>query len=110
MRSKGDSDSLLPIQVWVEIVKGLRGVKPLFVIPHEKVREDVEEVVRDDTHILFITTPGQLAALVDDAIGVIATNTAALQLANARNKPRPLSCDLSKRCVKDNYGITSNIS
>ncbi|XP_042472357.1 photosynthetic NDH subunit of subcomplex B 1, chloroplastic-like [Zingiber officinale] len=110
MRSKGDNDSLLPIQVWVEIVKGLRGVKPLFVIPHEKVREDVEEVVRDDTHILFITTPGQLAALVDDAIGVIATNTAALQLANARNKPRPLSCDLSKRCVKDNYGITSNIS
>ncbi|KAG6525934.1 hypothetical protein ZIOFF_015907 [Zingiber officinale] len=119
MRSKGDSDSLLPIQVWAEIVKGLRyaellleetvknkvymddttaiiyillacgnrGVKPLFVIPHEKVREDVEEVVGDDTHILFITTPGQLAALVDDAIGVIATNTAALQLANARNKP-----------------------
>ncbi|XP_042432611.1 photosynthetic NDH subunit of subcomplex B 1, chloroplastic-like [Zingiber officinale] len=87
MRSKGDSDSLLPIQVWVEIVKGLRVVKPLFVIPHEKVREDVEEVVGDDTHIFFITTPGQLAALVDDAIRVIATNTAALQLANARNKP-----------------------
>ncbi|KAG6511024.1 hypothetical protein ZIOFF_029073 [Zingiber officinale] len=80
---------------------GNKGVKPLFVIPHEKVREDVEEVVGDDTHILFITTPGQLAALVDDAIRVIATNTAALQLANARNKPR---------CVKDNYGITSNIS
>ncbi|XP_042432632.1 photosynthetic NDH subunit of subcomplex B 1, chloroplastic-like [Zingiber officinale] len=91
MRSKGDSDSLLPIQVWVEIVKGLacgnRGVKPLFVIPHKKVREDVEEVVGNDTHILFITTPGQLATLVDDAIGVIATNTAALQLANAHNKP-----------------------
>ncbi|KAG6510511.1 hypothetical protein ZIOFF_028535 [Zingiber officinale] len=66
---------------------GNRGVKPLFVIPHEKVIEDVEEVVGDDTHILFITTPGQLAALVDDAIRVIATNTAALQLANARNKP-----------------------
>ncbi|KAG6479003.1 hypothetical protein ZIOFF_062453 [Zingiber officinale] len=131
MRSKGDSDSLLPIQVWVEIVKGLRYillacgnrvVKPLFVIPHEKVREDVEEVVGDDTHIFFITTPGQLAALVDDAIRVIATNTAALQLANARNKPRSfflnsvfnpfiwlsrtLSCDLSKRCVKDNYVVS----
>ncbi|KAG6479072.1 hypothetical protein ZIOFF_062528 [Zingiber officinale] len=125
MRSKGDSDSLLPIQVWVEIVKGLgmqnsfveiqvyrvkpcylqyillacgnRGVKPLFVIPHKKVREDVEEVVGNDTHILFITTPGQLATLVDDAIGVIATNTAALQLANAHNKPRPFFLN-SLRC------------
>ncbi|KAG6518288.1 hypothetical protein ZIOFF_021692 [Zingiber officinale] len=87
--------------IYILLACGNRGVKPLFVIPHEKVREDVEEVVGDDTHILFITTPGQLAALVDDAIGVIATNTAALQLANARNKPR---------CVKDNYGITSNIS
>ncbi|KAG6479569.1 hypothetical protein ZIOFF_063036 [Zingiber officinale] len=82
MRSKGDSDSL-----YILLACGNRGVKPLFVIPHEKVREDVEEVVRDDTHILFITTPDQLAALVDDAIRVIATNTAALQLANARNKP-----------------------
>ncbi|KAG6502153.1 hypothetical protein ZIOFF_042042 [Zingiber officinale] len=72
---------------YILLACGNRGVKPLFVIPHEKVREDVEEVVGDDTHILFITTPGQLAALVDDAIRVIATNTAALQLANARNKP-----------------------
>ncbi|KAG6518454.1 hypothetical protein ZIOFF_021929 [Zingiber officinale] len=83
MRSKGDSDSL-----YILLACGKRVVKPLFVIPHEKVREDVEEVVGDDTHILFITTPGHLAALVDDAIRVIATNTAALQLANARNKPR----------------------
>ncbi|WOL13506.1 photosynthetic NDH subunit of subcomplex B 1, chloroplastic [Canna indica] len=86
MRSKGDTDSLLPIQLWAEIAKGLRGVKPLFVIPHEKVREDVEEFAGEDSHILFITTPGQLAALIDDSAGVIATNTAALQLANARNK------------------------
>ncbi|KAG6529029.1 hypothetical protein ZIOFF_011221 [Zingiber officinale] len=74
--------------IYILLAYGNRGVKPLFVIPHEKVREDVEEVVGDDTHILFITTPGQLAALVDDAIRVIATNTAALQLANARNKLR----------------------
>lgn len=30
----------------------------------------------------------QLAALIDDSAGVIATNTAAIQLATARNKPR----------------------
>lgn len=29
MRSKGDSDSLLPIQVWAKIVKGLRYAKLL---------------------------------------------------------------------------------
>lgn len=101
-------------------------MKPLFVIPHEKVREDVEEVIGEDSCILFITTPGQvflhlllfrlscifyaapakslheekpimfsmfsslhqLAALIDDSAGVIATNTAAIQLATARNKPR----------------------
>ncbi|CAL9063172.1 unnamed protein product [Musa banksii] len=87
MRSKGDTDCLLPIRVWAEIAKGIRGVKPLFVIPHEKVREDVEEVIGEDSCILFITTPGQLAALIDDSAGVIATNTAAIQLATARNKP-----------------------
>jgi len=30
----------------------------------------------------------QLAALINDSAGVIATNTAAIQLANAREKPR----------------------
>ncbi|OVA11995.1 hypothetical protein BVC80_8165g4 [Macleaya cordata] len=87
MQSRGDTDSLLPIQVWNEIAKAIRGVKPVFVIPHEKERDDVEEVVLDDASIVFITTPGQLAALINDSIGVIATNTAAIQLANARDKP-----------------------
>ncbi|KAF8393027.1 hypothetical protein HHK36_021268 [Tetracentron sinense] len=87
MQSKGDTDSLLPIQVWAEIAKALRGVKPIFVIPHEKERYDVEEIAGKDASIVFITTPGQLAALINDSIGVIATNTAAIQLANARNKP-----------------------
>ncbi|KAH9603303.1 hypothetical protein KSS87_004159 [Heliosperma pusillum] len=64
-----------------------KGVTPLFVIPHEKVREDVEEVVGDDTSIVFITTPAQLAAVINDSAGVIATNTAAIQLANAREIP-----------------------
>ncbi|KAK8551137.1 hypothetical protein V6N13_119622 [Hibiscus sabdariffa] len=86
MQSRGDTDSLLPIQVWAEIAKDIRGFKPLFVIPHEKERENVEEEI-DDANIVFITTPGQLAALINDSAGVIATNTAAIQLANAREKP-----------------------
>ncbi|WRX26063.1 hypothetical protein QQP08_018550 [Theobroma cacao] len=87
MQSRGDTDSLLPIQVWAEITKDIRGFKPLLVIPHEKERENVEEVVGDDASIVFITTPGQLAALINDSAGVIATNTAAIQLAGAREKP-----------------------
>ncbi|KAK6915125.1 hypothetical protein RJ641_020242 [Dillenia turbinata] len=87
MQSKGDEDSLLPIQIWAEIAEAIRGMKPVFVIPHEKVREDVEEIVGEDASIVFITTPGQLAALINDSAGVIATNTAAIQLANARDKP-----------------------
>ncbi|KAF5188955.1 Photosynthetic ndh subunit of subcomplex b 1 protein [Thalictrum thalictroides] len=87
MQSLGDTDSLLPIQVWAEIAKGTRGIKPVFVIPHEKIREDVEEIVGEDASIVFITTPGQLAAIINDSAGVIATNTAAIQLANAREKP-----------------------
>uniref|UniRef100_A0A0F7GZU7 NAD(P)H dehydrogenase subunit 48 n=1 Tax=Hypseocharis bilobata TaxID=253189 RepID=A0A0F7GZU7_9ROSI len=87
MQSRGDTDSLLPIRVWAEIAKGLRDLKPVFVIPHEKERENVEEVVGDDASIVFITTPAQLAGLINDSAGVIATNTAAIQLANARDKP-----------------------
>ncbi|CAL1376895.1 unnamed protein product [Linum trigynum] len=86
MQSRGDTDSLLSIDTWADIAESIRGLKPVFVIPHEKVRENVEEVV-DDPSIVLITTPGQLAALVNDSAGVIATNTAAIQLANARGKP-----------------------
>ncbi|KAK9677317.1 hypothetical protein RND81_11G136100 [Saponaria officinalis] len=87
MQSRGDTDSLLPLEIWAEISQAIRGFTPLFVIPHEKVREDVEEIVGDDTSIVFITTPAQLAALINDSAGVIATNTAAIQLAHAREKP-----------------------
>ncbi|KAK3188659.1 hypothetical protein Dsin_028220 [Dipteronia sinensis] len=87
MQSRGDTDSLLPIQVWADIAHSIRGMKPVFVIPHEKERENVEEIVGEDASIVFITTPGQLAALINDSAGVIATNTAAVQLANARGKP-----------------------
>ncbi|GFZ17246.1 NDH-dependent cyclic electron flow 1 [Actinidia rufa] len=64
-----------------------KGVQPIFVIPHEKLREDVEDVVGYDDSIVFITIPEQLAALINDSAGVIATNTAAIQLAHARGKP-----------------------
>ncbi|KAG9455868.1 hypothetical protein H6P81_000376 [Aristolochia fimbriata] len=87
MQSRGDTDSLLPVHVWAEIANAIRGPKPVFVIPHEKVREDVVEIIGEDTSIVFITTPGQLAALINDSIGVICTNTAAVHLANARDKP-----------------------
>ncbi|MED6216086.1 Photosynthetic NDH subunit of subcomplex B 1, chloroplastic [Stylosanthes scabra] len=87
MQSRGDPDSLLPIEVWADIAYAIREFKPIFVIPHEKERENVEEVVGEDASIVFITTPGQLAALINDSAGVIATNTAAIPLANARDKP-----------------------
>uniref|UniRef100_A0A2P2JM10 Photosynthetic NDH subunit of subcomplex B 1ic n=3 Tax=Rhizophora mucronata TaxID=61149 RepID=A0A2P2JM10_RHIMU len=87
MQSQGDTESLLPIIIWAQIAEAIRGFKPVFVIPHEKERDNVEEIVGEDASIVFITTPGQLAALINDSAGVIATNTAALQLANAREKP-----------------------
>ncbi|KAJ1410029.1 Glycosyl transferase, family 9 [Sesbania bispinosa] len=87
MQSRGDLDSLLPIEVWAEITDAIREVTPLFVIPHEKERENVEEIMGEEASIIFITTPGQMAALINDSAGVIATNTAAIQLANARDKP-----------------------
>ncbi|KAM7253748.1 hypothetical protein ACFE04_031430 [Oxalis oulophora] len=85
MQSRGDPDSLLPIEVLAEIADSIRGFEPLFVIPHEKERENVEEIFYY-AKIVFITTPGQLAALINDSAGVISTNTAAVQLANARQK------------------------
>uniref|UniRef100_A0A6M2E902 Photosynthetic NDH subunit of subcomplex B 1, chloroplastic n=1 Tax=Populus davidiana TaxID=266767 RepID=A0A6M2E902_9ROSI len=88
MQSRGDTDSLLPLEVWDQIADAISGFKPVFVIPHEKERENVEEIIyNEDIGIVFITTPGQLAALINDSAGVIATNTAAIQLANAREKP-----------------------
>ncbi|TVU42334.1 hypothetical protein EJB05_08733 [Eragrostis curvula] len=91
MKSRGDDDCLLPLEHWAEITKAIsadgKGLKPLFVIPHEKHRDDIEEIVGEDTNILFITTPGQLTCLINDSAGVVATNTAAVQLANARDVP-----------------------
>lgn len=36
------------------------GVTPLFVIPHERERENVEDVVGEGASVVFITTPGQV--------------------------------------------------
>lgn len=91
MQSRGDTDSLLPLNIWAEITNSIRchhnityiyffffltifvnvvsylisnvvyrGVKPVYVIPHERERENVEEIIGDDTNIVFITTPGQV--------------------------------------------------
>ncbi|GLJ47736.1 hypothetical protein SUGI_1008180 [Cryptomeria japonica] len=87
MQSRGDCDSLLPIKFWADLSRSLRSVKVLFIIPHERERENIMEAVGEDSYIVFITTPGQLAALINDSIGVVATNTAAIQLANALDKP-----------------------
>ncbi|KAL8139342.1 hypothetical protein V2J09_005363 [Rumex salicifolius] len=86
MQSRGDIDSLLPIEIWSMIAKEIREFTPVFVIPHENVREDVEEIIGENAKIMFITTPGQLAALINDSAGVISTNTAAILLAHAREK------------------------
>lgn len=48
------------MEVWHEIVFVNRGLRPVFVIPHEKERENVEEFFGDDASIVFITTPGQV--------------------------------------------------
>ncbi|CAL5011598.1 unnamed protein product [Urochloa decumbens] len=76
MKSRGDDDCLLPLEHWAQIAEeissGDKGLKPLFVIPHEKHREEIEE---------------ELTCLINDSAGVVATNTAAVQLANARDKP-----------------------
>lgn len=87
MQSRGDYDSLLPIKFWADLSRSLSSVKVLFVIPHERERENIMEAVGEDSNIVFITTPGQLAALINDSIGVVATNTAAIQLAHALDKP-----------------------
>jgi len=45
-----------------------KGLKPLFVIPHEKHREEIEEEVGEDTNILFLTTPGQVQEVMGPSV------------------------------------------
>ncbi|XP_024397073.1 photosynthetic NDH subunit of subcomplex B 1, chloroplastic [Physcomitrium patens] len=85
MTSKGDKDCLLPLSMWAEIAKSTSD-KVVFVIPNEKWRRKVKEICGENAHIVFITTPGQLGALINASKGVVTTNTAALQIAIALKK------------------------
>ncbi|CAM6103967.1 unnamed protein product [Calypogeia fissa] len=90
MTSRGDTDSLLPLQFWGQLKQKLQeasGMKVVVVIPHKKERPKVFEACGQDTSVIFITTPGQLASLVRDSAGVVSTNTAAMLMAVAFNKP-----------------------
>jgi ADP-heptose:LPS heptosyltransferase len=87
MQSSGDTDSLLPLPVWATLAKSTSS-RVLFVIPNEKDRQKVQEACGEDAHIVFITTPGQLAAVIHASSGVVTTNTAAFQMAHALRKPR----------------------
>jgi hypothetical protein len=48
------------------------------------------------TECFLFVIHDKLTCLINDSVGVVATNTAAVQLANARDKPwlDQLSCDL----------------
>eukprot|EP00270_Netrium_digitus_P020088 TRINITY_DN814_c0_g1_i2.p1 TRINITY_DN814_c0_g1~~TRINITY_DN814_c0_g1_i2.p1 ORF type:complete len:528 (+),score=141.29 TRINITY_DN814_c0_g1_i2:34-1617(+) len=89
MRSLGDKDSGLPLDVLVPLVESVKskGVQPLVVIPNENDRSKVVEAVGESAKIIKIATPGQLAALVADSAAVVTSNTAALPLALALSKP-----------------------
>ncbi|BBN07775.1 hypothetical protein MPTK1_4g06360 [Marchantia polymorpha subsp. ruderalis] len=86
MQTKGDSDSLLPPEFWAKL-KASAGTSVLVVIPNMKDKKKVIAACGDDVHVVFITTPGQLGAIIRDSAGVVSTNTAAVQIAIAFNKP-----------------------
>lgn len=86
MQSKGDLDSLLPLQLWAEIARAA-SIKWVIVVPFEPDKKRVQEVLGEESKVVFITTPGQLAAIINDSVGVVTTNTAAVQLACALKKP-----------------------
>lgn len=86
MQSKGDLDSLLPLQLWAEIAQAA-SMKWVIVVPFEPDKKRVREVLGEEAKVVFITTPGQLAAIINDSFGVVTTNTAAVQIACALKKP-----------------------
>ncbi|KAH7285223.1 hypothetical protein KP509_33G018200 [Ceratopteris richardii] len=86
MQSAGDRDSLLPLKLWAEIAKAT-SVTFVIVLPLVSDKERVLEALGETTKTIFMTTPGQLAALINDSIGVVTTNTAAVQIACALKKP-----------------------
>lgn len=86
MQSQGDPDSLLPIKQWAEIAEAA-SMTCVVVVPYPIDKYRVLAHFGKDAKTLFITTPGQLAALINDSVGVVTTNTAAVQLACALKKP-----------------------
>ncbi|CAI5476091.1 unnamed protein product [Closterium sp. Yama58-4] len=85
MRSRGDTDSALSLALLAEIAKSVSG-DLLVVVPNDADQGKVQSAV-PSAKIVKITTPGQLAAAIDDAAAVVTTNTAAVQLATALRKP-----------------------
>eukprot|EP00897_Mesotaenium_endlicherianum_P010177 jgi/Mesen1/9188/ME000591S08515 len=86
MRSAGDPDSQLSAKALAEVAKSIEG-EVLVVIPNEIDRPKVVAAFGPDARILRVTTPGQLAATIEDSAGVVTTNTAALLLSMALKKP-----------------------
>ncbi|KAL2630237.1 hypothetical protein R1flu_014923 [Riccia fluitans] len=86
MQSLGDSDSLLPASFWAQL-KASAGMPVLIVVPNMKDKKKVYKACGNDAHVVFITTPGQLGAVIRDSAGVVSTNTAAVQIAVAFDKP-----------------------
>ncbi|GJP45382.1 hypothetical protein CLOM_g4778 [Closterium sp. NIES-68] len=85
MRSRGDADSALSLGLLAEIAKSVSG-DLLVVVPNDADQDKVQGAV-PSAKVVKITTPGQLAAAIDDAAAVVTTNTAAVQLATALRKP-----------------------
>ncbi|GBG63029.1 hypothetical protein CBR_g34729 [Chara braunii] len=85
MKSRGDPDSLLGLDSWKKIMRASKH-PVLFVVPHDRDLSTAQGALGRNAYVIKITTPGQLAAVIDDSMGVVTTNTAAVQLAGALKK------------------------
>lgn len=88
MRSEGDPDSSLSLELLSSIASSISG-DLLVVIPHDRDWKKVAEAL-PSAKIVKITTPGQLAAIIDDAKAVVTTNTAAVPMTMYLQKPSVL--------------------
>jgi ADP-heptose:LPS heptosyltransferase len=86
MAPRGDKDSLLDLPHWAAILQQVSS-RVLFLVPREKDVAPAKAALPANVAVLWISTPGQVAVLIDESAGVLTTNTAALQLAVAVKKP-----------------------
>lgn len=86
MRSQGDSDSQLSVEIIAQLAKST-GEEVLVIVPNDRDRAKVAAAVGPNVKIARITTPGQLGAVIANSLAVVTSNTAALQLAMALDKP-----------------------